>query len=462
MKSRNFLVLLFLLGGAVFFAACEGDMGPAGPKGDKGDPGTPGGAGPAGKDGSKGDKGDPGAAGPQGDQGKSFGDPRCDVSNGINALPGVSRDITGTDDDDVICGNQYVNMINAGAGDDTVYAGAGNDTISGGDGTDTIYGEDGDDKVDAQVGGSIGTETTDDIIYGGDGNDILWGNAGANTIHGGDGTDYIKGVAGDDTINGDAGNDALDGGEGDDTLNGGDGLDVFFLTEPGNDNFNGGAPAGTALNSIRNDSLVVGSIPTPSGIIPNLKNTAETGPNRLRVFYTSVGTGITLDLSTGSYDGTAHGWGVTTFTGIENVRGGHGNDTISGDALGNYLIAGAGNDMLNGKAGNDRLSGNQGNDILTGGAGADTLYGGNDEDIFVLEHEHRNEKDSIMDFNASQNDKIRFKGFPAGAKTFGGTGTVNISVIVGGTTTFDDVVQLQSSGVADAIRTTAALYEFMD
>ncbi len=377
------------------------------------------------------------------------------MSNGINALPGVSRDITGTDDDDVICGNQYVNMINAGAGDDTVYAGAGNDTISGGDGTDTIYGEDGDDKVDAQVGGSIGTETTDDIIYGGDGNDILWGNAGANTIHGGDGTDYIKGVAGDDTINGDAGNDALDGGEGDDTLNGGDGLDVFFLTEPGNDNFNGGAPAGTALRSAGNDLLIIGGIAAPNQIIPLLK--AGRGAQ-----YSPTGTGVTFDLSTGSFDGSTHGWGMTEFTGIENVWGSDGNDTISGDALGNDLYGFNGTDTINGKAGNDLLSGGPGNDTLIGGAGADTLYGQAGADIFVLEYEHRNEKDAIRDFNAGQNDKIRFKGFPQGAKTFGGTGTVNISVIVAGTTTFDDVVQLQSSGVADTIRTTAARYEFVD
>ncbi len=455
MKSRNFLVLLFLLGGAVFFAACEGDMGPAGPKGDKGDPGTPGGAGQAGKDGSKGDKGDPGATGPQGDQGKSFGDPRCDVSNGINALPGVSDDITGTGDDDVICGNQYPNNISAGAGDDTVYGGAGNDTIAGGTGTDTIYGEDGDDKVDAQVAGSIGTETTDDVIYGGDGVDTLWGNAGANTIHGGDGTDYIRGTAGDDTLNGGEGNDALYGDEGNDTLNGGDGMDVFYINEPGNDSFNGGAPTGTAIsNTTSADFLFLGGILPPNNVVPRLKTS-------LLPVHGPVATAITIDLSTGTYDGTAHGWGVITFEGIENIYAGNGDDTISGDALGNYLNGSLGNDTINGKAGNDVLVGASGNDVLTGGAGVDVLDGRAGADIFVLEHEHRNEKDAIRDFTASQNDKIRFKGFPAGDKTFGGTGTKNISVIVGGSTTFDDVVEVQSSQVADSIRTTMSLYEFV-
>ncbi len=446
MKLRNFLVLLFLLGGAVFFVACEGDRGPAGP------------AGPAGKDGAKGDKGDPGtqgAGGPQGDQGKSFGDPRCDVSNGINALPGISNDITGTDDDDVICGNQYKNTINAGDGDDTVYAGAGNDKIGGGAGTDTIYGEDGDDHIDAHLDGNL-SGTTDDIIYGGDGDDTIWATAGANTIHGGDGADYIRGAGGDDTINGDAGRDVLYGGDGNDTLNGGDGGDVFFLTEPGNNRFNGGTPTGTALRgAAANDLMLIGNIPSASAILPGLKDNSQ-------AVFNFVNTSVTFDLSTGSFDGSTHGWGMSTFTGIENVMATSANDTISGDALGNHLYGLGGNDTINGKAGNDLLAGGGGNDVITGGAGADILYGQAGADIFVLEYEHRNEKDAIRDFNASQNDKIRFKGFPQGAKTFGGTGTVNISVIVAGTTTFDDVVQLQSSGVADTIRNTAARREFVD
>ncbi len=434
MKLRNFLVLLFLLGGAVFFAACEGDMGPAGKDGAKGDKGDPGVAGP------KGDKGDPGSTGLQGDPGKSFGDPRCDVSNGINVGTGVST-VTGSADDDVICGNQYKNTINAGAGDDTVYAGAGNDTISGGTGTDTIYGEDGDDKVDAQVGGSIGTETTDDVIYGGDGTDTLWGNAGANTIHGGDGTDYIRGVAGDDTINGGAGRDAIDGGAGNDTLNGGDEADIFYLAGPGNDSFNGGAPTGTVLSNNRlADTVTIDSVPDGSA---NIATTTK-GLKGNQFFFQPVSVGSTFDLSKGTFDGSTHGWGITTFTGIENVYGNNSNETLLGDALGNYFLGHGGNDTFNGRGGKDQFS---------GGGGAD---------IFIIEHEHRNEKDVITDFTAAQNDKIRFKGFPAGVKTFGGQGTKNISVIVGGSTTFDDVVEVQSSQVADSIRTTSTLREFVD
>ena len=59
---------------------------------------------------------------------------------------------------------------------------------------------------------------------------------------------------------------------------------------------------------------------------------------------------------------------------MENVTGGSGNDTLSGDAQANVLIGGAGHDTVSGDAGDDTL-------IVTalagaeadGGAGVDTL-----------------------------------------------------------------------------------------
>jgi len=50
-----------------------------------------------------------------------------------------------------------------------------------------------------------------------------------------------------------------------------------------------------------------------------------------------------------------------------SLRGGAGNDTITGLA---------GNDTLDGQDGSDSLDGGSGNDSLLGGAGADSLYGG--------------------------------------------------------------------------------------
>ena len=46
-----------------------------------------------------------------------------------------------------------------------------------------------------------------------------------------------------------------------------------------------------------------------------------------------------------------------TIRNIENVTGGSGNDTLTGDALANNFIGGAGTDLLKGAGGNDVLDG---------------------------------------------------------------------------------------------------------
>ena len=71
---------------------------------------------------------------------------------------------------------------------------------------------------------------------------------------------------------------------------------------------------------------------------------------------------------------------ITATSIIENVTGGTGNDTISGNAADNILSGGGGNDIIGGSAGNDTLSGGAGNDTLDGGTGNDTLTGGDGSD----------------------------------------------------------------------------------
>jgi len=81
------------------------------------------------------------------------------------------------------------------------------------------------------------------------------------------------------------------------------------------------------------------------------------------------------------------------------LKGGIGDDVLSGTELGDALYGLAGDDLLaglagddclygstgadglSGGAGNDRLSGSSGEDLLTGGAGRDTLYGGEARDV---------------------------------------------------------------------------------
>jgi len=69
---------------------------------------------------------------------------------------------------------------------------------------------------------------------------------------------------------------------------------------------------------------------------------------------------------------------------IENVRGGSGNDQITGNQVTNFLRGYSGNDTLKGDAGNDVLFGGSGADKLYGGSGTDTAsYAGAGKGVFA-------------------------------------------------------------------------------
>ncbi|GAB1476510.1 hypothetical protein MASR2M70_13440 [Bacillota bacterium] len=92
--------------------------------------------------------------------------------------------------------------------------------------------------------------------------------------------------------------------------------------------------------------------------------------------YSSLTAGIEVDLNTGLASAVSAG-----VTGIENVRGGSGNDIIRGDNKNNHLEGGPGNDMLYGEGGDDILDGGAENDELYGGGGNDTLITGSGHNL---------------------------------------------------------------------------------
>jgi len=146
----------------------------------------------------------------------------------------------------------------------------------------------------------------------------LVGTNGADSLDGLGGDDTLTGGRGDDMLAGGTGNDRLVGGTGADTLTGGEGVDTAVY----------GGAVGVSVN------LLAG---------------------------TAAG-------------GQAEG---DSLSGIENVTGTAGADTLVGDDGDNRLTGGAGDDTLIGGDGNDRLNGGQGADILAGGEGVDTVvYGG--------------------------------------------------------------------------------------
>ncbi len=275
---------------------------------------------------------------------------------------------------DQLTGSARANKLLGGAGNDTLVGSlGGNDTLDGGDDTDLVdYSSfEAVNKVHIQLGAGTASITVPDKTNqvdtlrnienarGSKGDDSITGSDGVNELWGGEGNDSIEGLAGNDTLHGEAGNDTLIGGEGDDSLDGGAGNDTLE-GGLGNDTLNGGSGEDTASykNSTADLTIYLTELPT-------------TDP----AYRANIGAEAGGDI----------------YIGIENIEGGSGNDTITGDdnnnklwgGVGNdILYGGKGNDVLNGDGGNDILYGGDGNDTLNGGEGNDTLYGGKGADVF--------------------------------------------------------------------------------
>jgi Ca2+-binding RTX toxin-like protein len=138
------------------------------------------------------------------------------------------------------------------------------------------------------------------------------------------------------TINGGDGDDVITGGNGDDVINGGDGKDTFKAAlGDGNDTFNGGAGVDKADYSARTAALT-----------------------------------IVMDGSTASGD-LAASEADKLGTDVEDLIGGSGADTLTGNASSNHIQGGAGNDKLSG--GLNAGACTDDSDILDGEADDDTF-----------------------------------------------------------------------------------------
>jgi Ca2+-binding RTX toxin-like protein len=147
-------------------------------------------------------------------------------------LTGDDRDVidAGTGNDAIDAGDDD-DSVQAGAGDDTVFAGEGNDTVLGGDGNDVLLGGTRGDLLDpTHLPDAIDADPDNnrDLLDGGAGDDSLYGGDDADTLIGGIGNDLLDGGIDDDSLTGGAGNDVLLGGEGADVMTGGADRDLFI------------------------------------------------------------------------------------------------------------------------------------------------------------------------------------------------------------------------------------------
>ena len=348
------------------------------------------------------------------------------------------RDIrAGAGNDRVYAGSISIN-VQMGDGDDRVWGSAFNDNIIGQDGNDVLQGEAGDDRLfggrgnDRLYGGD-----GDDLIDGSDGNDQLYGGGGNDAMSGGTGSDrydvdslgdtvievanggtdsvyssvtftlgdyverlFLTGTAALDgtgnalsnRIYGNAGDNVLTGLGGSDLLYGGDGGDTLFGGS-GNDKLYGGAGADLLDGGLGNDTYYV----------EDTRDTVIEGANGGFDFVESDGTFVLSDnierlrvgRSGGDVDGTGNALGNDLFGGqgnnrlwglggADNIQGQNGNDSLWGGDGDDRIYGGNGADILFGDAGDDRMYGGAGDDVLYGGTGVDRMNGGSGADIFVF------------------------------------------------------------------------------
>ena len=351
-----------------------------------------------------------------------YGQGGGDTINGM----GGNDVITGDSGDDELAGGEGNDVLTGGTGDDTIDGGAGDDELTPGSGNNTLDGGEGKDIViylgamganvelnmnrarvqhaepesgnplsfddDADSGVGIDSLMNIEDVKGTHGDDTITGDENANLLKGLDGADTINGLAGDDTIlpNRPANVDAM----GVKSTNTAANDDPDNMTEDGLDVVDGGdeGDGGDTISYEGESASVNVDLGT---VVPAEEDDDETPADETRIAFVAA--------SVNNQDAAASDRikvkevvmeddEKELVSTIENVVGGFGADTLTGDARANTLSGGADGDTLSGAAGNDRLyggagvdtlNGGAGNDMLNGGAGNDTLNGNAGNDTYV-------------------------------------------------------------------------------
>ncbi|MBL9139058.1 MAG: M10 family metallopeptidase C-terminal domain-containing protein [Verrucomicrobiales bacterium] len=256
---------------------------------------------------------------------------------------------------DVLAGSDKNNRIEGREGNDLILGGAGNDWLEG-QGGDDVYFFDADSPLGLDtLWEGVGTGGTDTLSFALTTTLPVEVNLGMGLVQtvnanldlrlitchsienviGGALADILIGSTLDNRLEGRAGNDTLAGGWGDDTYA-----------------FDADSPLGTdVLLELAN---LDGGIDT----IDLSDTSAAVGVDLGDAAPQLVNANLTLDLSSAAA--------------VENIVGGSGGGSLTGNALDNHLVGGVGADVLSGLGGDDLLEGKAGNDTANGGTGDDT------------------------------------------------------------------------------------------
>lgn len=296
------------------------------------------------------------------------------------------------------------------------------------------FGTDGNDIIDAQylLGDMIDGGAGNDTITGLNASDLLIGGLGNDTLLGLDGNDTLDGGAGRDNLVGGAGNDLLrpdTGAIGNDVVDGGDGVDTL-------DFFTSAVVRGVRIDLGVTD--VQGTRGAGADLILNVENvTGSTFDDRL--------TGSTADnmliggLGNDELDGAGGNDNLIAGTGDDRVDGGAGSDDISGGLGADQLTGGAGFDAF--------LYRSVGESSVTQGIDRITDYNGAEDIIIVLPLSFVVNVDATRfigsaDFTSSGVSEIRVtdhNGVQLVEIDKNGNGGIDMTFeVVGTTLTFDD------------------------
>lgn len=296
--------------------------------------------------------------------------------------------------------------------DNVIYAGVGSNLIDGGAGIDTVS------YLYASAGVTATLATTTGQVTGGSSTDTL------RNLENLTGSDYA------DVLGGDVAANILDGGLGADRLSGGRGNDLYRVDDVGDvvqELADGGTDTvyTTATRHVLGANVEIGRIATDE----TADLTGNAGANTIyagrgdNVLVGGAGidtlsyangiagtTGVRVSLALQSTQATG-GSGRDTVSQFENLAGSAGSDRLTGDALAN---------TLRGLDGADTLAGGAGNDVLLGGLGADSLVGGAGADRFdfdAIQESGLSEGlwDVIADFGVG--DRIDLSGIDANSAT---------------------------------------------
>jgi Ca2+-binding RTX toxin-like protein len=332
----------------------------------------------------------------------------------LSGLSDGTATIDGKQNDTV---NSIENIIGSKVGDE-LRGDSEQNKIVGEDGTDLIHGGSNNDILygDEELSDESGVLSSSDTLHGDSGNDTLYGGGGDDTLQGGDEDDKLYGQKGDDTLVGGKGSDTLDGGSGSgdfvDYSTASNAIEVD-MSKSGFQVIDDGENSEDKLNNIEG---IIGSNHDDSIIGSNSISVEETlyggdGQDTLvgkggvdhifggrvdgtdsyidTVSYDYIDDGtyraiIDLSATTGYQTEVYNSSGLTAdkdyIDGVENVIGGKGDDTITGDGISNIIRGGDGDDRIDGGSGDisDNLQGEDGHDSFIAhlNDGADNVHGG--------------------------------------------------------------------------------------